>query len=93
MTHPQCDRNMIAARHDAVAEIAESMSSFKAAWVGDVIDGEDDVGFIKGPELNPLLSSVLTHLSRSPDLQRGITRILYRTATAKEVTANFYWIQ
>lgn len=93
MTHPLCDRNMIAARLDAVAEIAESMSSSKAGWGGDVIRGEDGLQCIEQPELNPMLSSVLTHLSRSPDLQRGITRIFYRTATVKEVATIFSWIQ
>ncbi|KAI4320021.1 hypothetical protein MLD38_033548 [Melastoma candidum] len=87
VTHPLCDRNMIAARLDAVAEIAESVSSSKAGWGADITHGQDDLQCIKQPELNPLLSSVLTHLSRCPDLQRGITRIFYRTATAKEFIA------
>ncbi|XP_022736084.1 DNA mismatch repair protein MSH3 isoform X4 [Durio zibethinus] len=39
------------------------------------------------PELSCVLSSVLTYLGRSPDIQRGITRIFHRTATPAEFIA------
>lgn len=38
-------------------------------------------------EANYLISSVLTNLGRSPDIQRGITRIFHRTATPSEFIA------
>ncbi|CAA6655635.1 unnamed protein product [Spirodela intermedia] len=41
-------------------------------------------GTISKPKIGHLLSSVLTTLGRLPDLQRGITRIFYRTATSAE---------
>lgn len=85
MTHPLCDRSMISARLDAVAELAESMGSYKVTGDTTVLDNENWDVEVKQAELNYLLSSVLTYLGRSPDLQRGITRIFYRTATASEV--------
>lgn len=39
------------------------------------------------PKLHNVLSSVLTFLGRSPDIQRGITRIFHRTATTSEFIA------
>lgn len=85
VTHPLCDRNMISARLDAVSEIAESMGSYKASQNVDELEQEDsDVAIIQ-PDFYYLLSVVLTALGRSPDIQRGITRIFHRTATASEV--------
>lgn len=78
MSHPLRDRNMINARLDAVSEILESMGS------SNVSDGGDGVTI--SPKLHRLLTSVLTNLGRLPDIQRGITRIFHRTATASEVT-------
>ncbi|KAK9291688.1 hypothetical protein L1049_019637 [Liquidambar formosana] len=87
VTHPLCDRNMISARLDAVSEISESMGPCKASRNLGGFDGEDsDVTFVQ-PEVNYLLSSVLTTLGRSLDIQRGITRIFHRTATASEFIA------
>lgn len=40
-------------------------------------------------EANYLLSSVLTNLGRSPDIQRGITRIFHQTATPSEVLTDY----
>jgi hypothetical protein len=40
---------------------------------------------ISKPDLNSILSSVLTMLGRLPDVERGITRIFHRTAKATEV--------
>ncbi|XAR66206.1 hypothetical protein NMG60_11012345 [Bertholletia excelsa] len=84
VTHPLCDRNMIFARLDAVSEIAESMRTCTAAQKSssnDIIGY--DVAFIQ-PDFSYVLSSVLTALGRAPDIQRGITRIFHRTATASE---------
>ncbi|KAM7273537.1 hypothetical protein ACFE04_028201 [Oxalis oulophora] len=84
VTHPLCDRNMISARLDAVSEIAESMGSCKAAQSVNSLDEENHDITIVQPDLYYLLSSILTTLGRSPDIQRGITRIFHRTATAPE---------
>ncbi|XP_058205866.1 DNA mismatch repair protein MSH3 isoform X2 [Rhododendron vialii] len=89
VSHPLCDRNMILARLDAVSEIAESVgsSSSKASWsLSNIDEGGHDVTFVQ-PDFSYLLSSVLTALGRSPDIQRGITRIFHRTATASEFVA------
>lgn len=83
VSHPLCDRNMISARLDTVSEIVLSMGSCKASQSG-LDEGESDVTYIQ-PEVHSLLSSVLTTLGRSPDIQRGLTRIFHRTATASEV--------
>ncbi|XP_004308095.1 PREDICTED: DNA mismatch repair protein MSH3 [Fragaria vesca subsp. vesca] len=87
VTHPLCDRNMISARLDAVSEIAESMGSSKACPIIEGDDAEDSHVTILRPEFNYILSSVLTTLGRSPDIQRGITRIFHRTATPSEFIA------
>ncbi|TYH41256.1 hypothetical protein ES332_D12G303100v1 [Gossypium tomentosum] len=87
VTHPLCDRNMITARLDAVSEIALSMGSYKGSQSIVEIEGGDSDATIMKPELSCLLSSVLTFLGRSPDIQRGITRIFHRTATPSEFIA------
>lgn len=81
VTHPLCDRNMINARLDAVSEIIESMSLCKASKSSAYDEGDIS---IFDPEFYHLLASVLTTLGRSPDVQRGITRIFHQTATASE---------
>ncbi|XP_034206345.1 DNA mismatch repair protein MSH3 isoform X2 [Prunus dulcis] len=86
VTHPLCDGNMICARLDAVSEIAESMGSSKAQNI-EQLDAEDSFVTNWKPELNYILSSVLTTLGRSTDIQRGITRIFHRTATPSEFIA------
>ncbi|PIA31437.1 hypothetical protein AQUCO_04900023v1 [Aquilegia coerulea] len=83
VTHPLCDRNSISARLDAVCEIAESMDKQNVC----VIDSEDGCAAIAKPVISDVLSSALTTLGRSPDIQRGITRIFHRTATASEFIA------
>lgn len=88
VTHPLCDGNLICARLDAVSEIAESMGSSKAQNI-EQLDAEDSFVTNWKPELNYILSSVLTTLGRSTDIQRGITRIFHRTATPSEVTHGF----
>lgn len=90
VTHPLCDRNMICARLDAVSEIAESMGSSKACQIFEGGDAEDSHVTILKPEFNYILSSVLTTLGRSPDIQRGITRIFHKTATPSEVMQGFF---
>ncbi|KAI3953539.1 hypothetical protein MKW92_005053 [Papaver armeniacum] len=81
VTHPLRDRNSILARLDAVSEIAELMGTKKDV---NGLNNEDDCVEIAQPEVNYILSSVLRTLGRSPDVQRGITRIFHRTATAAE---------
>ncbi|KAJ6833348.1 DNA mismatch repair protein MSH3 [Iris pallida] len=81
VTHPLCDRNLIIARLDAVSEIAESMCSASQNPVG--LDDNFCHSFIL-PEISNILSQVLTTLGKSPDIQRGITRIFHQTATATE---------
>ncbi|XP_076948230.1 DNA mismatch repair protein MSH3-like [Bidens hawaiensis] len=71
VSHPLRDRNMINARLDAITEILESMTSPNTSM----------------PKLHQLLTSVLTNLGKLPDIQRGITRIFHRTATASEFIA------
>lgn len=87
VTHPLRDKNMISARLDAVSEIAESMGACKSSQIVSEVDGEDSDLTIGQTEFYYLLSSVLTTLARSPDIQRGITRIFHRTATASEFIA------
>ncbi|XP_024989639.1 DNA mismatch repair protein MSH3 isoform X2 [Cynara cardunculus var. scolymus] len=77
VSHPLRDRNMINARLDAISEILESMGSHNTC---------SDRGYER-TKLHQLLTSVLTNLGRSPDIQRGITRIFHRTATALEFIA------
>ncbi|KAL8170559.1 LOW QUALITY PROTEIN: hypothetical protein V2J09_022363 [Rumex salicifolius] len=84
VTHPLCNRNMIIARLDAVTEIAESMGGSKSS---DLLKGTKSGTEVVRPELQFILSSVLTTLGRSTDIQRGITRIFHRTATPSEFIA------
>lgn len=91
VTHPLCDRNMISARLDAVSEIAESMGTHKTSGLVELDNNCSDIAIIE-PEFCYTLSSVLTYLGRSPDLQRGITRIFHRTATPSEVAHFTYLI-
>ncbi|XP_027103815.1 DNA mismatch repair protein MSH3 isoform X1 [Coffea arabica] len=86
VAHPLCDRSMIYARLDAVSEIVESMGAFKASSNCES-DGEESDIITMQPEVHDILSSVLTSLARSPDIQRGITRIFHRTAKAAEFIA------
>ncbi|XP_058084306.1 DNA mismatch repair protein MSH3 isoform X2 [Magnolia sinica] len=84
VTHPLCDRNSISARLDAVSEIAESMGPCRVSQDVVILDEEGSCSPITQSEVDYLLSSVLTTLGRSPDIQRGITRIFHRTATPVE---------
>lgn len=81
MTHPLCDGNMINARLDAVSEILESMGTPKASQNSSFPEGKSG-----SPEIHHIISSVLITLAKSPDVQRGITRIFHGTSTASEVT-------
>ncbi|KAK3143330.1 hypothetical protein QOZ80_4AG0299040 [Eleusine coracana subsp. coracana] len=83
LTHPLCDRNLICARHDAVAEISESMGSRQNS-VSNLKDGDSSCTALARSDLSTTLSSVLTMLGRSLDIQRGITRIFHCKATPKE---------
>ncbi|XP_078427460.1 homolog of DNA mismatch repair protein MSH3 isoform X2 [Wolffia australiana] len=80
VSHPLCDKTSILARLDAVSEIVDSMSS-------SIINSGTHPS-----QINQLLASVLTTLGRSPDLQRGISRIFYRTATPSEFITTMHAI-
>nr|GMC98505.1 DNA mismatch repair protein MSH3 isoform X1 [Ipomoea batatas] len=86
VTHPLCDRSMINARLDAVSEIADSIKSSKPSHNFD-LDENDICVTVVHPEIHHLITSVLSTLGRLPDIQRGITRIFHRTATASEFIA------
>ncbi|KAJ1694446.1 hypothetical protein LUZ63_011144 [Rhynchospora breviuscula] len=73
LTHPLCDANLITSRLDAVSEILRSMSTSTVSQTE-----------ISKPDLNSVLSSVLTMLGGSLDVERGITRIFHRTAKPTE---------
>lgn len=92
VAHPLCDRNMISARLDAVSEIAESMGSSRASQNIQGLDGENSDTTVVQPEFTYILSSVLTMLGRSPDIQRGITRVFHRTATPSEVMNDSFFV-
>ncbi|KAG0589041.1 hypothetical protein KC19_2G287300 [Ceratodon purpureus] len=94
VTHPLQDYESIGARLDAVTEIAESMGSVGAAQVDGTFPGSGKgggyVGLLsrggigEGGKGKGLLASLLFSLGKLPDVQRGITRIFLRTATAAE---------
>ncbi|CAL9062055.1 unnamed protein product [Musa banksii] len=84
VTHPLCDRNSISARLDAVSEIAESMGSCKGSQVEMELGVENHSDAFRQSELSEVMSSVLTMLGKSPDVQRGISRIFHRTSTVAE---------
>ncbi|KAJ3693010.1 hypothetical protein LUZ60_012105 [Juncus effusus] len=73
LIRPLCDRNLITARLDAVSEILDSMTKSGISKTGN-----------SNPDLNFVLSSVLTVLGKSIDVERGITRIFHRTAKPNE---------
>ncbi|XP_051142535.1 DNA mismatch repair protein MSH3 isoform X2 [Andrographis paniculata] len=80
VSHPLCDRKMVYARFDAVSEILESMTSKDSE-----VDYDGKISKITAAhDLHHMLSSILISLGRAPDIQRGITRIFHRTATASE---------
>ncbi|XP_062227181.1 DNA mismatch repair protein MSH3 [Phragmites australis] len=84
LAHPLCDRNLICARQDAVSEISESMGSRQNS-VSNLQDGRDgSCTALARSDLSTILSSVLTMLGRSLDIQRGITRVFHCKATSKE---------
>lgn len=90
LIHPLCDRNLICSRHDAVSEISESMGSRQDSI--SFLQVEED-GFCTTSvrsDLSTILSSVLTMLGRSLDIQRGVTRIFHCKATAREVKYLFF---
>ncbi|PHU22980.1 DNA mismatch repair protein MSH3 [Capsicum chinense] len=86
VTHPLCDRNMIGARLDAVSEIAESMKTYQTSHTSVLEEEGDDVNSSQ-PEIHHIIVSVLSTIGRSPDIQRGLTRIFHRKATAAEFIA------
>ncbi|KAL2920635.1 DNA mismatch repair protein MSH3 [Bienertia sinuspersici] len=87
VTHPLCDRNMIAARLDAVAEIAESAGGCNLS-IGYHLLNEGNSDAAPAPNyVHSVLLSVLTTLGQSSDVQRGITRIFHKTATPSEFIA------
>lgn len=92
LIHPLCDRAAIAARLDAVSEIAESMGSIGGSqYDGSSGRGGGSVGATSRGCVEGLvkrqqgsLATVLIYLKKIPDVERGITRIFHRTATAAE---------
>ncbi|XP_074557453.1 DNA mismatch repair protein MSH3 [Curcuma longa] len=84
VTHPLCDRNLILARLDAVSEIAESMGLCMGPKLESELATEKHFDALKQSETAEVISSVLTMLGKSPDVQRGISRIFHRTSTAAE---------
>ncbi|KAI3815810.1 hypothetical protein L1987_15492 [Smallanthus sonchifolius] len=60
--------------------------NYSNAYGGLGSDGRD-TNITSTPKLHQLLTSVLTNLGRLSDIQRGITRIFHRTATASEFIA------
>jgi DNA mismatch repair protein MSH3 len=88
VSHPLCDQTLIAARLNAVSEIAESMGTCNGMKNLGRFEEDFDVAIVL-PELAHILSLVLTSLGRAPDIQRGITRIFHRTATPSEVRNSF----
>ncbi|ONK79683.1 uncharacterized protein A4U43_C01F8980 [Asparagus officinalis] len=86
ITHPLRDKNSISARLDAVSEIAESMGSCSSSQNLVVLEENSLCNTFGQIEISNVLSSVFTALGKSPDVQRGITRIFHQTATAAEFT-------
>ncbi|GAU15437.1 hypothetical protein TSUD_44740 [Trifolium subterraneum] len=86
VSHPLCDQSLIAARLNAVSEIAESMGTCNGMKNLECFEEDSDVAIMQ-PALANILSSVLASLGRAPDIQRGITRIFHRTATPSEFIA------
>lgn len=96
VTHPLQDEGLIAARLDAVTEIAESMGSVGVAQGHGSFPGSGrgggNVGSLSRDAAGEggknskqgLLVSLLMSLGKLPDVERGITRIFLRTATAAE---------
>lgn len=89
VTHPLCDRNLILARLDAVSEIAESMGLCMGPKLESELATEKHSVAHKQSEIAEVISSVLTMLGKSPDVQRGISRIFHRTSTSAEVVCWF----
>lgn len=86
VTRPLCDRNSICGRLDAVSEIADSMGPSKTKHVIE-LDKEASCSPNVQSKVGYLLDLTLTALGRTADVQRGITRIFHRTATAAEFIA------
>lgn len=80
---------MIAARLDAVAEIAESMGGCSASIRYRHLDEDNSDTAAVLSDMNFVLSSVLSTLGQSPDVQRGVTRIFHKTANPSEVVSLF----
>ncbi|MCI13682.1 DNA mismatch repair protein MSH3-like, partial [Trifolium medium] len=76
VSHPLCDQSLIAARLNAVSEIAESMGTCNGMKNLECFEEDSDVAIVQ-PALANILSSVLASLGRAPDIQRGITRIFH----------------
>lgn len=75
---------MIGARLDAVSEIAESMQTHRTSHTS-VLEMEGADVTSSQPEIHHIIVSVLSTIGRPPDIQRGLTRIFHRKATAAEV--------
>ncbi|BBM97575.1 DNA mismatch repair protein MSH3 [Marchantia polymorpha subsp. ruderalis] len=89
VTHPLCNHEHISARLDAVTEIAESVGCAAQTTTGPFSGSSKAIG--NGGAINRLshgvqglIGAALNIVGRMPDLERGITRIFHRTATAAE---------
>lgn len=85
VTHPLCDHTLIAARLDAVAEIAKSTGSLGPAQAEGTFPGSGRMGGGSRSLQQNSIAGLLRTLGKMPDLERGLTRIFHRTATAAEV--------
>lgn len=88
MTHPLCDHNLIAARLDAVAEIAKSSCNVGHSQMESTFPGSGRGGGANRSLHQSSIGGLLRTLGKMPDLERGLTRIFHRTATAAEVPTN-----
>ncbi|CAM6092495.1 unnamed protein product [Calypogeia fissa] len=84
VTHPLCDHTLIAARLDAVAEIAKSTSSLGHSQIEGTFPGSGRGGGARSSLQQSSIGGLLRTLGRMPDLERGLTRIFHRTATTSE---------
>ncbi|KAG9441136.1 hypothetical protein H6P81_016990 [Aristolochia fimbriata] len=92
VAHPLCDRNLITARLDAVSELAKSVGRDNNSLAIVELDDETSCQVTRCTEIDSVLASVLTTLGKSPDVQRGITRIFHRTASPAEFIAAIHAI-
>ncbi|KAH7281361.1 hypothetical protein KP509_36G043400 [Ceratopteris richardii] len=97
LTHPLRDESLISARLDAVSELADMMGSvggpqqegsFPGSGRGGGVVGALSRGHVEVVSGGShALGDILVALKKIPDVERGITRIFHKTATASEFVA------